>query len=77
MDDTVDVDDEAVAGIFDGCRPDWTFDDAACERIVTYRLTCRIDGMACLPLWLEDPTPVERDERARQHRAFVEDYLES
>ena len=44
---------------------------------MTYRLTSRIDGLAWLPLWLEDATPVERDERARQHRAFVEGYMES
>ena len=60
---------------YESARPDWTLDDAARERIETYRLTCRIDAMACLPLWLEDATPEERDERERQHREFVADYL--
>ena len=61
---------------YESARPDWTLDDAARERIETNRLTCRIDAMACLPLWLEDATAEERDERERQHRAFVTDYLE-
>ena len=76
-------DDDRVAALrrrfrdaYESARPDWTFDEAARERIETYRLTCRIDAMACLPLWLEDATPEERDERERQHREFVADYLE-
>ena len=75
-------DDDRVADLrrqfrtaYENARPDWMLDDAARERIETYRLTCRIDAMACLPLWLENATPTERDERERQHREFVADYL--
>lgn len=57
-------------------RDGWTFDDATRERIDTYLLTCRIDAMACLPLWHEDATPAERDEREHQHRAYVAEYLD-
>lgn len=39
-----------------------------------YRLTARLDAMACLPLWYQDATPEERDERAAEHRAFVAQY---
>lgn len=56
-------------------RDDWAFTAAIEERIETYRLKCRVDAMACLPLWLQDATPAERDERERQHRAFVARYL--
>jgi len=56
-------------------RGDWAFDAAVEERITAYRLACRIDAMACLPLWHEDATPAERDERAADHRAFVSRYL--
>jgi hypothetical protein len=45
------------------------------RRMETYRLTARLDAMACLPLWLEDATAAERDERETQHRAFVAEYL--
>lgn len=60
---------------YESARPDWTFDDAR-ECTETYCLICRIDAMACLPLWLEDATAEERDKRERQHRAFVADCLE-
>ena len=56
-------------------RDDWAFTAAIEERIETYRLKCRVDAMACLPLWLQDCTPAERDDRERQHRAFVAAYL--
>ncbi|WP_245154530.1 phosphotransferase family protein [Halorussus marinus] len=56
-------------------RDGWAFDAAVEERIDAYRLACRIDAMACLPLWHEDATPTERDERAAEHRAFVSRYL--
>lgn len=56
-------------------RDDWAFTAAIEERIETYRLKCRVDAMACLPLWLQDCTPAERDERERQHRAFVATFL--
>jgi hypothetical protein len=60
---------------YESARPGWTLDDAARERIETYHLTCHINAMACLPLWLENATSEERDERERQHREFVADYL--
>jgi hypothetical protein len=40
-----------------------------------YRLTDRLDAMACLPLWCADATADERDERAAEHRAFVGRYF--
>ncbi|WP_255198555.1 phosphotransferase family protein [Halorarius litoreus] len=56
-------------------RDDWAFTPAIEERMETYSLTARLDAMACLPLWLQDATPAEKDEREAQHRAFVESYL--
>lgn len=56
-------------------RPDWSFDDATRKRMDVYRLACRIDAMACLPLWYRDASPSERDERAAEHRAFVSQYI--
>lgn len=56
-------------------RAGWAFDDATRDRIDTYRLACRVDAMACLPLWFENATPAQRDERERQHRAFLDRYL--
>jgi aminoglycoside phosphotransferase (APT) family kinase protein len=52
-------------------RDGWTFDEPTLERMATYRLTDRLDAMACLPLWYEDATPAERDERAAEHRIFL------
>lgn len=54
---------------------EWTFDAHTRERMHIYRLTDRLDRMACLPLWYQDVSPVERDERAAEHRAFVAQYL--
>ena len=57
-------------------RDEWTFDVATRERIRVYRLTYRLDQMACLPLFARiDPTLDDRDARAAEHRAFVEQYL--
>ena len=56
-------------------RPDWSFDDATHKRMDVYRLACRIDAMACLPLWYRDANPSERNERAAEHRAFVSQYI--
>ena len=56
-------------------REDWSFDAATRERMRAYELEWRLDAMGCLPLWYEDATPEERDERAEEHRAFVEQYL--
>lgn len=57
-------------------RADWAFDDGTEALIRVYRLAKRLDAMACLPLWYEDATPAERDERAAEHRDFVREYLE-
>jgi hypothetical protein len=62
------VSDEAVAGMVRACRPGWTFDADTEARMETYRLVARLGAMACLPLWMEDATPEERDEREKQHR---------
>lgn len=57
-------------------RDEWTFDAATRERIRMYRLTRRLDQMACLPLFADiDPTLDDRETRAAEHRAFVEQYL--
>lgn len=57
-------------------RDDWTFDAETRERIRLYRLAYRLDAMACLPFWYRtDPTMDDRDVRAAEHRAFVEQYL--
>ncbi|MWG33282.1 phosphotransferase [Halomarina oriensis] len=56
-------------------RPSWTFDDATLERMALYRLTDRLDAMACLPLWYQDASPKERDDVAADHRAFVHEFF--
>lgn len=57
-------------------RDKWTFDAATLERIRVYRLTFRLDQMVCLPLFAHiDPTLDDREARAAEHRAFVEQYL--
>jgi hypothetical protein len=49
--------------------------DATIHGMVAHRRPeWTMDAMACLPLWLQDATPAERDERERQHRAFVASY---
>ena len=40
-----------------------------------YRLPDRLNAIACLPLWYQDATPEERDERAAEHRAFMDRYV--
>ena len=54
-------------------RENWSFDEATRERMHVYRLTARVDDMACLPLWYQDPE--EREERAAEHREFVNRYV--
>lgn len=56
-------------------RDGWTFDDDVRQRMRVYRLGCRLDAMACLPLWHEDASSGEREERAAEHRAFVAQYV--
>jgi aminoglycoside phosphotransferase (APT) family kinase protein len=57
-------------------RDGWQFDEATRERIRVYRLAYRLDAMACLPLFAQiDPTLDDRETRAAEHRAFVEQYL--
>jgi len=53
-------------------RDDWTFGEDTCEHLRVYHLACRLDAMACLPLWYPDED--EREERAAAHRAFVCEY---
>lgn len=66
---------EAFRTAYASARDDWTFDSARTERIRVYRLLYRLDAMACLPLWHQDATPEEKDEREREHREFVQEYL--
>jgi aminoglycoside phosphotransferase (APT) family kinase protein len=56
-------------------RNSWTFNEATQERMEVYRLTDRLDSMACLPLWYEEEPPEKRDERAAEHRAFISQYI--
>ena len=56
-------------------RNEWSFDEPTRERMEVYRLVCRLGAMACLPLWYQDASAEERDERANEHRAFVKQYL--
>lgn len=61
---------------YESVRDGWSFDAATRERIRVYRLAYRLDVMACLPLFARtDPTLDDRDARAAEHRAFVEQYL--
>lgn len=61
---------------YESGRDGWQFDEATRERIRVYRLVYRLDAMACLPLFSQiDPTLDDRDARAAEHRAFVEQYL--
>lgn len=65
----------ALRSAYAETREGWSFDEAVRDRMSVYRLACRLDAMACLPLWYRDASPSERDARAAEHRAFVADYL--
>ena len=56
-------------------RSDWSLTESIRERIDVYRLICRLGAMACLPLWYQDASPAERNERAAEHRTVVNQYL--
>jgi len=56
-------------------RDEWSFDADTRKRMKLYELEWRLGAMGCLPLWHEDATPADRDERAAEHRAFVERYI--
>ena len=61
---------------YESVRGEWPFDAATRERVRVYRLAFRLDQMACLPLFDRiDPTLDDREARAAEHRAFVEQYL--
>jgi aminoglycoside phosphotransferase (APT) family kinase protein len=66
---------ETFRDAYTRARDDWAFTPAVETRMETYQLTARLDAMACLPLWLQDATPAEKDEREAQHRAFVVEFL--
>lgn len=55
-------------------RERWIFDGETHERMRLYRLACRIEAMACFPLWYQDATPQERSEYEAQHREFLARY---
>lgn len=63
---------ETFRSAYAAARDGWRFDDSAAQRLSLYRLVCRIDAMACLPLW---HSPAQRDEVETNHREFVETYL--
>lgn len=81
--DPVTEDDDVVAALreqfrtayADACEG-WAFEESVRERMAVYRLTSRVDAMACLPLWHEEATPAERDRIEDHHRTFLADYLE-
>ncbi|MGB9987688.1 phosphotransferase family protein [Salarchaeum japonicum] len=56
-------------------RTDWEFTESVRERIDVYRLVCRLGAMGCLPLWYQDASPEERNERAAEHRSVVNQHL--
>jgi aminoglycoside phosphotransferase (APT) family kinase protein len=61
---------------YESGHDDWSFDAATRERLRLYRLVFRLDMMACLPFFYQsDPTLHDREVRAEEHRAFVEQYL--
>ena len=66
---------EMFRSAYTQARDGWEFDAATRERMHIYRLTDRLDDMACLPLWYQDASPEKRDGRAAEHRAFVSEYL--
>jgi aminoglycoside phosphotransferase (APT) family kinase protein len=66
---------EAFRSAYRRERPSWEFDGATRERMALYRLTDRLDAMACLPLWYEDATRETRDRVAAGHREFLARYL--
>lgn len=57
-------------------REGWSFDAQTRDRMEVYRLCCRLDAMACLPLWYQDATPEQRDVRAEEHRQFIRQYVD-
>lgn len=67
---------EAFRTAYADARTDWSFTDPIRERMEQYRLTCRLGAMACLPLWYQDASPDERTDRAAEHRAVVNQYLD-
>lgn len=56
-------------------RECWAFDRETHKRMRLYRLACRVNAMACFPLWYQDATPEERAERETEHWAFVAQYV--
>jgi len=64
---------EALRAGYERRRQGWTFTDADLERLATYRLTCRLANMCCLPLWYPDRE--ERDRQAKRHREVVERHV--
>lgn len=66
---------ETFRSAYEDRRSDWTLDAAAREWIDVSLLASRLAAMACLPLWYQDATPAERDERAAEHREFVAEFL--
>lgn len=67
---------EAFRTAYADTRTDWSFDEPTRERMDIYRLAARLGAMACLPLWYQDASTEERTERAAEHRAVVNQYLE-
>ena len=66
---------ERIEAAYTDAREGRWFDEGVRERMRVYRLTSRLDAMASLPLWHWNGTPEDRDERERQHREAVAEYL--
>jgi aminoglycoside phosphotransferase (APT) family kinase protein len=64
---------EAFRTAYAEAREGWSFDENIRDRMRVYRLTDRLDNMACLPLWYQGSDARER--RAAEHREFVSRYV--
>ena len=64
---------EALRSGYERGREGWTLTDGDRRRLETYRLTCRVANMCCLPLWYPDRE--ERERQAERHREAVAEYV--
>lgn len=64
---------EAFQSGYERTREGWTLTEDDRERLETYRLTCRVANMCCLPLWFPDRE--ERERQAEHHRESIAEYL--
>ena len=57
-------------------RPNFSFDEAADDRLSLYQFVWRLHAMACLPLWYQHASEEEREMREAEHRAAVTGYMD-